>query len=86
MIEATLVYWVRRVLQETLALKEWPECLVPLGQKVTTVHQDEELPHRGLGRLHLDVGQLCQGKTSRCLQAGAWRLLSREASDAGKTG
>lgn len=38
MIEATLVYWVRRVLQETLALKEWPECLVPLGQKVLEVH------------------------------------------------
>lgn len=85
MTEATLVYWVRLVLQETLALKEWPECLVPLGQKVT-VHHDEEFPHRGLGRLHVDMGQLCQGKTSTCLQAGAWRLLALEASDTGKTG
>lgn len=38
MTEATLVCWVRLVLQETLALKEWPECLVPLGQKVLEVH------------------------------------------------
>lgn len=38
MIEATLVCWVRLVLQETLALKEWPGCLVPLGQKVSEVH------------------------------------------------
>lgn len=29
---------MRLVLQETLALKEWPECLVPLGQKVLEVH------------------------------------------------
>lgn len=39
MTEATPVCWVRLVLQETLALKEWPECLVPLGQKVLEVHQ-----------------------------------------------
>lgn len=36
--EATLVSWVRPVLQETLALKEWPACLVPLGKKVSEVH------------------------------------------------
>lgn len=39
MIEVTLVCWVKEVIQETLDLKEWPECLVSLDQKGAEVHQ-----------------------------------------------
>lgn len=38
MTEVTLVCWEREVIQETLDLKEWPECLVSRGQKDLEVH------------------------------------------------